>query len=92
MYEGCTFTETVDLSAEGASQVSGADTLDKCLEACKTDFDTCQAVEYSDAFKCYMHTSATYEDNGLMDNVGVTIYKLIECGEWMLASVFVLTQ
>ena len=69
----------MDTSADGASEVTGVDNLDDCLEACNDD-DDCMAVEYSDEFGCWMHTADDYEDN-IKDNTGVTLYKFQSCGK-----------
>ena len=83
VYEDCQFTKYENMSSTGADRVANVNTLDVCLSACKDDTANCKAVEYSDEFGCYMHSDAGYLDNA-MDNEGVTIYNLNECGEWRI--------
>ncbi|ELU00862.1 hypothetical protein CAPTEDRAFT_212221 [Capitella teleta] len=81
VYEGCNFVVSEDMSSSGAAKVNGADTLDACLSACKGDQENCKAVEYSEQYKCYMHSVDTYEAN-LASNTGVNVYKFQDCGRW----------
>lgn len=65
------------MGASGANKVEGADSLEACLAACASA-DNCLAAEYSDAYKCWIHSDKTY-DARLKENDGVTLYILGEC-------------
>lgn len=80
VYEGCNFVISEDMASSGAAKVNGADTLDACLSACKGDQENCKAVEYSEQYKCYMHSEDTYEAN-LASDTGVNVYKFQDCGK-----------
>lgn len=72
----CSFETYVDQSADGATKVDGATSLDACLDACSDH--SCYAVEYSEEYGCYRHTTA-YVESTMKDNAGVTIYKYKTC-------------
>eukprot|EP00914_Ancora_sagittata_P021223 GHVO01041773.1.p1 GENE.GHVO01041773.1~~GHVO01041773.1.p1 ORF type:complete len:130 (+),score=4.23 GHVO01041773.1:124-513(+) len=77
-YGSCSFETYVDESAEGASKVANANSLDDCLDACVDDTSNCYAVEYSEDYGCYRHTT-TYAEGSMKSNSGVTIYKYKSC-------------
>lgn len=66
------------MGASGAVEINGADSLEACLAAC-ISADSCLAVEYSNAHKCWMHTDEAYYTK-LKANDGVTVYILGQCG------------
>lgn len=78
-YEGCSFTTTVGMGAQGATRVDSASTLNACLVAC-IGATNCVAVEYSETLKCWMHTTNDYL-NKLAAAETVTVYAFNQCCE-----------
>jgi hypothetical protein len=72
VYEGCTYEMSVDMSADGATEVTGVTSRDACLAAC----NDCYAMEYSTEYGCYRHAS---QQGALKANSGVTNYRYISC-------------
>ena len=80
MYKNCRFTEHVGRAADGANKVMDVNNTADCLEACRADEDNCMAVEFSEEFQCWMHTS----DYTPVDKADITLYELMECSKYFV--------